>query len=266
MSWIGKLVGGLLGMPAGPWGIALGAFLGHLYDVGAERGEAAERATGGFSSAARQQLFFEVSFEAMGHLAKADGRVSEGEIQAARQVMHQMRLRPEAVRAAIERFRAGKDRGYPLDARIGELYRACRGQRDLLRMFMDIQVGLVLVKGRISPRERELLWRIADGLAIGRVELAQIEALARARRNFSAGGQRAAVPADELDQAYRTLGVRRDASDRDVKTAYRRLMNEHHPDKQLARGLPESMLEVAKERTREIRDAWDVVRRHRNLR
>ena len=67
-------------------------------------------------------------------------------------------------------------------------------------------------------------------------------------------------------EAYGVLGVAPTASDRDVKTAYRRLMNQHHPDKQAARGLPDSMMEIAKERTSEIRAAYEVVKSHRGFR
>ena len=55
------------------------------------------------------------------------------------------------------------------------------------------------------------------------------------------------------------------ATDAEVKTAYRRLMNQHHPDKQAARGLPESMLEAAKERTHEIRAAYELIREQRGM-
>jgi DnaJ like chaperone protein len=43
-------------------------------------------------------------------------------------------------------------------------------------------------------------------------------------------------------------------------------MNQHHPDKLVAKGLPDSMLEMAKERTREIRAAYDMIKKNRNIR
>ena len=62
------------------------------------------------------------------------------------------------------------------------------------------------------------------------------------------------------------LGVYGRASDRDVKTAYRRLMNQHHPDKLRARGMPDSMIPVAEEKTREIRSAYETIREERGMR
>ena len=62
---------------------------------------------------------------------------------------------------------------------------------------------------------------------------------------------------------YSVLGVQRNATETDLKKAYRRLMNQHHPDKLVARGMPEEMVKLATEKTQEIRKAWERVRKSR---
>jgi DnaJ like chaperone protein len=62
-----------------------------------------------------------------------------------------------------------------------------------------------------------------------------------------------------LHEAYAVLGVDRTAGDAEVKKAYRRLMNQHHPDKLVARGLPEEMIDLATEKTQEIKAAYETV-------
>jgi DnaJ like chaperone protein len=104
---------------------------------------------------------------------------------------------------------------------------------------------------------------MADRLGVSRVELVHLEAMIRARRSF---GQQRPPQADVLDKAYESLGLQAAATDEEVKTAYRRLMNQHHPDKQAARGLPDSMRQMAEERTLEIRAAYDLIRERRGLR
>jgi DnaJ like chaperone protein len=69
-----------------------------------------------------------------------------------------------------------------------------------------------------------------------------------------------------LREAYEILGVNQNASDATVKKAYRRLMNQHHPDKLVAKGLPEEMMRLATEKTQEIKKAYDVIKQARESR
>lgn len=267
MPWIGKVGGGILGLIAGgPVGALIGSALGHQFDRGA-------RLLAGFGSDAghdrivdaahRQRLFFETTFHCLGALAKADGRVSEAEIEAARRVMAEMRLPPAAVHRAIECFTAGKRPGFPVRDRVMTLRRACGQEPELLRTFLEVQMDFLPGKDAISSRERALLLSVAEALGVGRVDLAHLESVLRARRSFR--GRPGLAPRQSLADAYRALGLKETATDAEVKRAYRRLMNQHHPDKQAARGLPESMLEASKERTHEIRAAYEQVRGHRGM-
>jgi DnaJ like chaperone protein len=247
MQWVGKAVGGIVGFAAaGPVGSVLGLLLGHKFDQGYE----ARLGGDGFASAPEttRLFFFETAFEVMGCVAKADGRVSDEEIRSARRIMHAMQLVPEQVGRAIDRFTAGKSPGYPLSERLAELERRLAERRDLSRAFVEIQMQAAVGAGALGRAKRQLLWRVANALRVGRVELAQIEALVRAQqyRGVAPGSGEAA----QVDAAYRVLGVSSEASDEAVKTAYRRLMNQHHPDKLVARGLPESMVALAEQRPR----------------
>jgi len=266
MPWIGKIVGGLaaylltVGM-GGPWRlviIVLGVAWGHRFDNA--RAAGASGALFGAASRDVQALFFRSTFLVMGHLAKADGRVSEDEIRATRNIMNQLRLGPEEVKEAIGLFSEGKTTEFVLDSQIAQLRAVIGGQKLLVRSFLEIQFYLLLSKGSIHSAERDSLWRIASGLGFSRIELAQLEAILRAQQSFGGAHGAAQAPERDIDQAYKALGIESGASDKEVKTAYRRLINQHHPDKLMAKGLPDSMLEVSKEKTREILAAYDVIK------
>jgi DnaJ like chaperone protein len=258
MNWTGKLVGVIIGSLAGPVGAAVGLFLGHQFD----RGIGSARQSG-FDGVG--QVFFETTFGVMGHVAKADGRVSEAEIQAARGIMSRMRLDPTQVQEAIRLFTAGKAADWPLERELARLREALGTRRTLRRAFLEIQMEAALANGQLGAETRDMLWRIASALDLGRVELAQVEALLRFGRGF--GGERdLASPRASAADAYRVLGLDPGATDAEVKLAYRRLMNQHHPDKLRARGMPESMIPVAEAKTREIRAAWDTLRAARGMR
>ena len=258
MQWYGKALGGVVGFWfGGPIGSMLGVLLGHQFDEGWR----ANVLRDGVLPNARdgQRLFVRATFEVMGHLAKVDGRVSEQEIQVARRIMHSLRLSPGEVREAIAHFTRGKAPDFPLKQRLDEL-RVFSRAPGYGRAFVEIQMQAAVDGGTIDPGKRRLLWEIAQRLGVGRVELAQIEEQIRAR--LRGAGRGAGI---DLDSAYRTLGVGRDATDSQIKKAYRRLMNQHHPDKLAPRGLPESMIEAAEQKTHEIRGAYERIKSERGI-
>jgi DnaJ like chaperone protein len=264
MKWIGKIAGGLLGALAlGPIGAALGVLLGHQFD---EQSAASEPPPTAEQLAAIGARFFRATFRVMGYLAKADGRVSELEISAARAVMEELRLNPAQVREAITYFTAGKQPQFDLDAELGALAEACHGRADLSRVFLEIQVRAALAGNNLEGPARPLMNHIA---AVSAFEFAHIEAVLRIQRGGGApGARRAPGPARdrELDEAYRVLETGSAASDEQVAKAYRRQLQRHHPDKLKANGLPESMLAHAKQRTQQIIEAWELVRERRGIR
>lgn len=256
MQWLGKAIGAALGFTVGgPVGSILGALLGHQFDQGL-----GTQLLGG--ARRTQGLFFETTFEVMGHLAKVDGRVTENEVRIARRIMHAMHLSPEQVRLAIERFTAGKAPQYPLKARLADLRAAIGHRRDLTRAFVEIQVQAAVGGGEIAAPKRQLLWEVASVLGVGRAELAQIEALIRSQAEQFRPPAEAGMA---LDAAYGALGLEASATDKDVKTAYRRLMNQHHPDKLVARGLPQSMIALAEQKSREINAAYERIKARRGF-
>ena len=272
MAWIGKVGGGIIGLlVGGPPGAIIGAALGHQFDRGAGQGDGLRGLgydagdPGVWSAADRQRLFFETTFHGLGALAKADGRVSEAELDSARTVMANLRLQPAAVRRAMDCFTLGKGADFPLQEHVARLRQACRSQPQLLQTFLEIQLDFLLDKPAISTGERILLLQMARTLGVSTTGLTHLEAALRARRAFRQQ-RTTTTPQQTLGGAYRALDIEPDASDAEVKTAYRRLMNQYHPDKQAARGLPEDMLEDAKERTHEIRAAYDLIREHRGMR
>jgi DnaJ like chaperone protein len=258
----GKLAGGLLGFMFGQWmGAAVGLLLGHQFDVGLARQRDARASS---DSARRVQYeFFTAAFAVMGFVAKSDGRVSEEEIRVAREVMQRMQLSEEQKRSAIHLFNEGKQPDFALEDSLQRLFETARRHPDVLRSFMEVQLQAALADGEIHAEQRRVLLRACAVFGIPRSELERLELLVRRHGHSQPVSS---TPAERLAECYRLLGVDRHASDGTVKQAYRRLMSQNHPDKLASRELPEEMVRLAEERTRQIREAYDVVRTARGMR
>jgi DnaJ like chaperone protein len=270
MQWIGKAVGGVIGMvTGGPIGAAVGVVIGHQFDAYSSPG-GFRRGAGFAGQATALQIgerFFRTTFQVMGHVAKADGRVSEQEIRAARAVMSELRLTPDQVGVAIDCFTQGKSRQFALGAALDALDGAVGGRPHLMRAFVEIQMRAALAGNDLQPVARRMLQEIASRLGLGGMEFAHIEAVLRMRRNGYAGGGNGAGmdEASRLAEAYKVLECTPQNSNEELSLAYRRQLSRHHPDKLKANGLPESMIEHAKQRTQQIIEAWELVRERRGI-
>jgi DnaJ like chaperone protein len=254
MQWTGKLIGGALGAFFGPVGLAVGAALGHQYDTGA------------LGAAARPpaEQFFRSTFRIMGHVAKADGRVTEREIEAARSVMQGLRLNPVQVQSAIALFTAGKQQDFDLDTELAELRSSCGAHPEILRVFLEIQLRFALAGSDMVGTARARVMRVAQGIGVDPNLLLRMEAAMRGGDSRAGGAGQSGIEA-RIASAYRTLEVDADITNDELTKAYRRLMSRHHPDKLKANGLPDSMLEHAKQRTQAIREAYDLLRERRGM-
>ncbi|MCB1803340.1 MAG: co-chaperone DjlA [Gammaproteobacteria bacterium] len=269
MSWWGKLVGGAFGfMLGGPLGALLGIALGHNFDKGLK----ALPHDDGFASGDRERVqmaFFTATFAVMGRIAKADGRVSPEEIRMAEAVMAEMALDDARRKAAINLFREGKSTGFDLDGVLDQFRRECHGRSTLIGMFIEIQLQAAYADGSLDPQEDQVLRHICNRLGVSELDYRRLERMVRAQQAASAGRGRGGRPGGStasrptLDDAYAVLGVTRDASDAEVKRAYRRLLSQHHPDKLVSKGLPEEMMKVAADKTHEIRQAYERIREAR---
>lgn len=266
MKFTGKVVGGAIGLLAGgPIGAAVGVLLGHQFDEYSNGSDNEPRLRNDSDAAAIGDQFFRAAFRTMGHVAKSDGVVSESEIAAARAVMSDLRLTPSQVRAAIDYFTAGKQPSFNLADELAALAAACRGRPALLRTFLEIQVRAALAGNNMEGPARQLLGLMANRLGVSMVELAQIEAVLRIRSGSFRQQPTRNTGSEQLSQAYRVLECSPSSTDDEIVKAYRRQLSRNHPDKLKANGLPDSMIEHAKQQTQQIIEAYELLKERRGI-
>ena len=263
----GKVLGALFGfmLTKSPIGAIIGAIIGHRFDksLGFNFDGLHQK-----TEQDRQGAFLYTSFSVMGHIAKAKGRVTEHEIQFASQYMTKLGLTGDLRQQAQDAFREGKTSGFPLKERLRKFKRICGNRHDLRLMFLEIQIQVAFSDGDLDAKEREVLHTTAKLLGYSARQLDKLLEMIIASADFhqQAGqshqqfnGSNASTNAGQLDNAYKILGVSKDASKGDIKKAYRKLMSQHHPDKLIAKGLPPAMMEAAKEKTQDIQAAYDLI-------
>lgn len=240
-------IGGLIGFLVGRIpGLVIGALLGFGLAQFARR-QILKRGLG-----AVQAQFLDSTFAVMGAICKADGQVTHDEIRVAEQLFDRLHLSGERRESAKAAFNRGKTGDFDLDAEVTKFRQASRGNRTLLQLFLQVQLSAIAADGVLHDNERAMLLRVARNLGLPDEEVQRLEAMLR-------GGGDAATSQKSLDDAYSVLGLDESASDAEVKKAYRRLMSQNHPDKLAGQGMPEDMREIAEERTREIRNAYDTI-------
>lgn len=281
MSWWGKVLGGTFGfvIGGGPLGALIGAAIGGVFDKGMEQLDA-DNATSADDQERIQLAFFTATFSVMGHVAKADGHVSRDEIRHAEAVMNHMQLTPDMRRTAINLFNEGKKADFDLNGVLGQFRQEAGRRTNLYRMFLEIQIQAAYADGTMDHSERTVLLSISKQLGFPDFVFRQIEALVRAamgaggsggsyqRGGYQGGaGQQGRAPSKgmTLTEAYAILGVSSDSSSQDIKRAYRRLISQHHPDKLVAKGLPEEMIKLANEKSAKISSAYDLIKDERGL-
>lgn len=254
MAWWGTFLGGTLGFVfGGPIGAIIGAALGGNFDRGISSGSLDGPGMGNQERV--QAAFFTTTFSVMGHIAKADGHVSPSEVTAAKNIMAQMQLSAAQRKAAIQFFDQGKAADFPLEAVLHQFKKECHRRRNLIQMFVEIQIATALSDGKVDPAEKRILYTIGEILGFSRSEIDHL---------FNIAGNAEASASDKLtlSQAYKILGIGKDSSEAEIKKAYRRLMSQHHPDKLVSKGLPDEMIALATEKTQEIRKAYDLIKKN----
>jgi len=266
--WLGPVIGLVVGFVLAGGGImgvvgaALGGWLGHQFDVIIQLSNSVyqftTRSKGGDSEV--QQAFFRATFICLGRVAKCDGAVCEAEIQWTTAVMDRMGLTPEKKREAVELFDLGKSGQHDLADELNRLHRAVGRRTSLLQIFMEFMVQAALADGALDQKEWAMLTHIAQSIRFRVSTLERLVRSTQAYQEFRAQDQsQPRSPQEELLRAYQILGIEPTATTQELKRAYRRQMSQHHPDKLIAKGLPEEMLEMAKEKTQAIRAAYERI-------
>ena len=250
MGMIGKLVGGALGFAlGGPLGAIVGAAFGHAFDRDAESLQPTD--TQHLSAIEASQLaFFVGTFSMLAKLVKADGQVSQKELDVVVHFAeHDIGLTPAHRQVAMNIFNAALSSPARFEDFAVQFYQRFQGQPQLIEMLIDILLRVSVADGSLKPSEEALILSAVRIFGLHQTRYDQIKSRY----------------VETANQAYKILGCRKEDSVEDIKRHYRQLVHSYHPDKFMAKGLPDEFIKLANDKFREIQSAYEQIRRERHF-
>jgi DnaJ like chaperone protein len=239
MRFIGKLIGALVGLRFGFFGVLFGAVIGHLFDRGIVRA----KVTLG------SNVMSKTLFTLMGFVAKADGHVSEREIAVSEQLLDQFGFDGTQRDQAIAQFNAGRSPHYNPSALLQEFVAQFSVRSSQAEQMLSALIAIAYADGSIDETERQALKQIAVELGFREDEF--VRELERFRPS------EAKTSDESLDSAYQTLGLEPGANAYEIKLAYRKLISQYHPDKLEGAGVRGDALKGAQAKAKEVRGAYE---------
>ena len=254
MSWFGKLTFGSLGLFfGGPLGAIAGAALGHhlidkkqgtsalLYGEPQEqRIDYAEQA---------QAAYFVSLFSILGKISKIDGVVTKDEIAVVQNFIQGLQIPATEKRFARQIFNKAKRSEYSLEDFALQLYHATRDHPTILLSFVDLLFRVVAADGTFHPAEESALKSIARVFGISEEQYDNLKA----------------AYFDDLYKYYAVLNCTPESSNEEIRSHYKKLVKDFHPDTIVSKGLPEEFTDFAAKRFREIHTAYEKIRKERNF-
>ena len=237
MSFWKAGIGGMIGFTiGGPIGGILGAIIGSkLGDKEQARPSINQK---------NQAAFFTALFACFAKIAKADGKVTREEVDKVDHfIKERFKFPPDQRAFAIQVFNHAKDDNNSFRDYASQLSSLLSNNQSALVMFYELLFELSMADGYLDPTEEEILNEAIPIFGLD-PDLFKLN-----KRKFGA----------DISDAYVVLGVTKDMSYKEIKTAYQRKRKEFHPDTLLSKGLPEELLEKAKDKFIEIQSAFEEI-------
>jgi DnaJ like chaperone protein len=239
MSIFGKLGGAAAGfmLGGGPIGALIGALAGHFL---------IDREMPTLEPGEAPGVVFTIAMIALAaKMAKADGVVTDDEVETFHRLF---RVAPQEQSSVDRVFRLAQQDTAGYEAYATQIAKMLVGNPGLLEDILDGLFDIAKADGVFHPGEAAFLERVADIFGFTQNAYRRI---------------RAAHLGPDKGDPYIVLGVAFDASDEEVRATYRMLVRENHPDKLIARGVPEEFIRLATDKLAVINGAYDKIEKER---
>ena len=244
MSIWNRIVRGVGGALDGP----LGGLIGGIAEQAADTLRQITGEPTGESVDGTRQIAFTIGVIALGaKMAKADGQVTRDEVEAFKQVF---KITPEDMKDVSRVFNLARKDVAGFEAYAGQIADLFEPASQVLEDLLHGLFHIAKADQVIHPAELDYLGKVAEIFGFDAAEFARIRA-------YHLG--------PDMADPYTILGIEADADDAKVKSTWRALIRENHPDRAIARGLPQEFVDLATEKLATINDAYDRISRQRGF-
>ena len=227
----------------GPLGGIIGYAIGSLFSSNKPR-IIREEVTGTFGNTEEKRDFNVTLLVLSAAVMKADGNVRKSELDYVKRFFLQ-NFGQERAENYIKMLREILDKEYNIyevSQQVGR-YMDYSSRLQLLHYLF----GIANSDGRISQEELGVINTISDYMGITNSDFQSVKAMF----------------IKETDSAYKILGVDANASDEEVKRAYREMAKKNHPD--LVSNLGDEVRQAAEKKFQEINAAYEAIKKQRGI-
>ena len=250
MSWLGKIIGGTIGFAlGGPLGAVAGAVFGHAFDTESQLNKS-ENYTILSTSETTQMTYFVATFSMLAKLSQVDGKVSDEEISSIESfIAYDLNLTSDSRNVAMKIFNTALNTPTAFQDYAKQFYQYFRHQPELLDVMIDILLRVSVADGQFSQSEEQLIRAAAFTFNFTEEHYSHLKS----------------KYVNDIDRYYAILNCDKNDSYDHIKSNYRKLVQEFHPDKISAKGLPDEFTKFASDKFREIQEAYEMIKKDRKI-
>lgn len=242
-----------------------------------------------------RESFFNTVFSLLGHIANCDGFINRNEIKRIETYMEKMELSEKCKREAKHLFRAGTSPQFNINQVLKEFGKTATP--NLVQILLVYLISMARTDGLLVKKELQVVQKVAAALGYKSIIFDHLLRMIAAQDEFASpppsqqtSGQKTQHQTYEhpkteqknntdkgnfysrqkhsqpdLHEAYKALGVSWEASEKEIKKAYQKLVSQFHPDKLVGQGMPPDLINAATERFKKIHAAYEYIKRYRHI-
>ena len=274
----GKIILAFLGLKLSSWfhfspliGVAFGGLIGHIIDISIQRKFAnyqAKKYWANVKKAEANRSFVESMFVILGRLAAADGPINKIEEEKFLEIIRKyLKLNRKQLKKLKPLFVNGPAIDGSIQYHTARLFEATNSDENMLFGFYQLMTEFANADGKVTAQEAEILATV--GQIIG-VPYGRANSYSSSGSSGSSGhqGERRAEPPpaqQKVADPYTVLGCSPSDSTDKIRSQYRKLAGEFHPDKIMGKELSQEFIDFATERFKSVSAAYDQIRQERGF-